>query len=126
MDNSKLFGEAANEEQLLKNDYRKYRGENMDIYYNVAICEHAGECVRGNPLVFEVGRKPWIIPDNGDVASNQSVIKVINRRITGNGSFFDCAEGAGDRGPGAVGFASDSDAARPFCTFPVFLVRRDQ
>lgn len=74
MDNSKLFGEAANEEQLLKNDYRKYRGENMDIYYNVAICEHAGECVRGNPLVFEVGRKPWIIPDNGDVASNQSVI----------------------------------------------------
>lgn len=74
MDNSKLFGEAANEEQLLKNDYRKYRGENMDIYYNVAICEHAGECVRGNPLVFEVGRKPWIIPDNGDVTSNQSVI----------------------------------------------------
>lgn len=73
MDNSKLFGEAANEEQLLKNNYRKYRGENMDIYYNVAICEHAGECVRGNPLVFEVGRKPWIIPDNGDVASNQSV-----------------------------------------------------
>ena len=58
MDNSKLFGEAANEEQLLKNDYRKYRGENMDIYYNVAIFEHAGECVRGNPLVFEVGRKP--------------------------------------------------------------------
>ena len=51
MDNSKLFGEAANEEQLLKNNYRKYRGENMDIYYNVAICEHAGECVRGNPLV---------------------------------------------------------------------------
>ncbi|WP_270342837.1 (4Fe-4S)-binding protein [Lactococcus lactis] len=74
MDNSKLFGEAANEEQLLKNDYHKYRGENMDIYYNVAICEHAGECVRGNPLVFEVSRKPWIIPDNGDVASNQSVI----------------------------------------------------
>ena len=27
MDNSKLFGEAANEEQLLKNNYRKYRGE---------------------------------------------------------------------------------------------------
>ncbi|KST90578.1 hypothetical protein LKF24_1900 [Lactococcus lactis subsp. lactis] len=54
MDNSKLFGEAANEEQLLKNDYRKYRGENMDIYYNVAICEHAGECVRGNPLYLKL------------------------------------------------------------------------
>ena len=71
MDNSKLFDDVATEEELLKNDYRKYHGENMDIYYNATICEHAGECVRGNPLVFEVGRKPWIIPDNGDTPSNQ-------------------------------------------------------
>ena len=74
MDNSKLFDDVATEEELLKNDYRKYYGENMDIYYNATICEHAGECVRGNPLVFEVGRKPWIIPDNGDTPSNQTVI----------------------------------------------------
>ncbi len=74
MDNSKLFDDVATEEELLKNDYRKYHGENMDIYYNATICEHAGECVRGNPLVFEVGRKPWIIPDNGDAPSNQTVI----------------------------------------------------
>lgn len=74
MDNSKLFDDVATEEELLKNDYRKYHGENMDIYYNAIICEHAGECVRGNPLVFEVGRKPWIIPDNGDTPSNQTVI----------------------------------------------------
>lgn len=74
MDNSKLFDDVATEVELLKNDYRKYHGENMDIYYNATICEHAGECVRGNPLVFEVGRKPWIIPDNGDTPSNQTVI----------------------------------------------------
>lgn len=74
MDNSKLFGKDATEEELLKKDYRKYFGKKMDIYYNVSICEHAGECVRGNPLVFEVGRKPWIIPDNGEVTSTQSVI----------------------------------------------------
>ncbi|KGH33508.1 (4Fe-4S)-binding protein [Lactococcus cremoris] len=74
MDNSKLFDDVATEEELLKNDYRKYHGENMDIYYNATICEHAGECVRGNPLVFEVGRKPWIIPDNSDTPSNQTVI----------------------------------------------------
>lgn len=80
MDNSKLFDDVATEEELLKNDYRKYHGENMDIYYNATICEHAGECVRGNPLVFEVGRKPWIIPDNGDTPSNQ---KVINRCPSG-------------------------------------------
>ena len=58
----------------MKNNYRKYLGKNIDIYYNVAICEHAGECFRRNPLVFEVARKSCIIPDNGDVASNQSVI----------------------------------------------------
>ncbi|MGO2644602.1 MAG: (4Fe-4S)-binding protein [Lactococcus cremoris] len=74
MDNSKLFDDVATEEELLKNDYRKYHGENMDIYYNATICEHAGECIRGNPLVFEVRRKPWIIPDNGDIPSNQIVI----------------------------------------------------
>ena len=29
MDNSKLFDDVATEEELLKNDYRKYYGENI-------------------------------------------------------------------------------------------------
>ena len=46
----------------------------MDIYYNAQICEHAGECVRGNAAVWEVGRRPWIIPDNGEKIDNQAII----------------------------------------------------
>lgn len=30
--------------------------------------------MRGNPEVFEVGRKPWIISDNGEVVNNIQVI----------------------------------------------------
>lgn len=53
-----------NEAQLLKNGYRKYRGEAVDVYFNTAICAHSGNCVRGNPEIFDLQRKPWIQPDN--------------------------------------------------------------
>jgi len=76
MNNSKLNNvvTVATEENLLAAGYRKYKGKEMDIYYNVNICQHIGECVRGNPKVWEVGRKPWIVPDNGEKAFNQEVI----------------------------------------------------
>ena len=62
------------ETELLDAGYRKYSGKEMDIYYNQQICEHAGNCVRGNPDVFEVGRRPWIITDNGETKSNERVL----------------------------------------------------
>ena len=62
------------ETELLDAGYRKYSGKEMDIYYNQHICEHAGKCVKGNPDVFEVGRRPWIITDNGDTNSNERVL----------------------------------------------------
>lgn len=58
----------------IKEGYRKYTGEGIDIFYNKDICEHIGNCVRGNPEVFEVGRKPWIIPDNGSVENDMIVV----------------------------------------------------
>ncbi|MGH2221155.1 (4Fe-4S)-binding protein, partial [Enterococcus faecalis] len=57
-------------EQLLNQDYRKYTGVEIDIFYNKDICEHIGNCVPGNAEVFEVGGKPWIIPDNGSVEND--------------------------------------------------------
>lgn len=62
------------EEQLLANGYRKYHGSDIDVYYNKDICIHSGNCVRGNPEVFEVGRRPWIIPDNGEKEQVAQVI----------------------------------------------------
>ncbi len=80
MDGSKIGQTTATEENLLANGYRKYVGEDIDIYYNKDICAHVGNCVRGNPAVFEVGRKPWVIPDNGTAEDD---VRVINTCPTG-------------------------------------------
>lgn len=63
------------EKELLEKGYRKYIGKDIDVYYSKDICEHVGNCVRGNPDVFEVGRRPWIIPDN---ASADEVARVVD------------------------------------------------
>ena len=74
MKGNQIDGQPVTEEQLLKEGYRKYTGEGIDIFYNKDICEHIGNCVHGNPEVFEVGRKPWIIPDNGSVENDMIVV----------------------------------------------------
>ncbi|WP_010288655.1 (4Fe-4S)-binding protein [Kurthia massiliensis] len=63
-----------NEQQLLDNGYRKYSGEAVDIFFNLDICQHSGNCVNGNRDVFDTKRKPWIIADN---ASADEVARVI-------------------------------------------------
>lgn len=75
MDGSKINEKNVTEEMLLEQGYRNYSGEDLDIYYSKAICTHIGNCVRGNPDVFEVGRRPWIIANNGSVEDD---IRVIN------------------------------------------------
>lgn len=47
----------------------------VDVYFNTAICQHSGNCVRGNGKLFNLKRKPWIMPDEVDVAT---VVKVID------------------------------------------------
>lgn len=75
MEGNQINGKTVTEEMLLEEGYRKYQGEELDIFYSKDICQHIGNCVRGNPEVFEVGRRPWIIADNGTVADD---IRVIN------------------------------------------------
>ncbi|WP_137460670.1 4Fe-4S mono-cluster protein YjdI, partial [Escherichia coli] len=45
-----------------------------DVYFNTAICQHSGNCVRGNGKFFNLKRKPWSMPDEVDVVT---VVKVI-------------------------------------------------
>ncbi|MDR0921576.1 MAG: (4Fe-4S)-binding protein [Lactobacillales bacterium] len=74
MNGGEISGKPVTEEELLRLGYKKYYGEGIDIYYSKDICAHIGNCVRGNPKVFEVGRRPWIITDNGEVADNIRII----------------------------------------------------
>lgn len=60
---------------LLDAGYRAYTGEKIDVYFNTAICKHSGNCVRGSAKLFNLKRKPWIIPDEVDV---ETVVHVID------------------------------------------------
>jgi len=59
----------------LQAGYRAYTGEKIDFYFNTGICQHAGNCVRGSARLFNLKRKPWIIPDEVDV---DTVVRVID------------------------------------------------
>lgn len=63
-------------EELLANNYREYRGEEMNVYFKAEICQHAAECVRGNIAVFNPKQKPWI---NVDAAKAEEIKEIINR-----------------------------------------------
>ncbi|GFH43043.1 hypothetical protein Hs30E_15940 [Lactococcus hodotermopsidis] len=74
MKGNQINGQLVTEKDLLALGYRKYYGKDLDIYYNQAICAHVGNCVRGDSGVFEVGRKPWIIADNGESADHSIAV----------------------------------------------------
>jgi uncharacterized Fe-S cluster protein YjdI len=42
---------------------QEYRNDKIVVRYDPKICIHAGDCVRGLPKVFDVGKKPWIDVD---------------------------------------------------------------
>jgi uncharacterized Fe-S cluster protein YjdI len=50
------------DKELLDAGYRAYTGEKIDVYFNTGICKHSGNCVRGSAKLFNLKRKPWIIP----------------------------------------------------------------
>ena len=40
-----------------------YRGRDIEVSFDLDICVHVGECLRGDPRVFQLGRRPWVLPD---------------------------------------------------------------
>jgi uncharacterized Fe-S cluster protein YjdI len=57
-----------------------YRNDKIIVRYDPKICIHAGDCVRGLPGVFDVGRKPWV-DVNG--ASTEAIAAQINKCPSG-------------------------------------------
>ena len=59
---------------------KTYETEDIKIYWRADVCQHAAECVKGLPLVFNVKKKPWISPQN---ATTEEIMKVIDRCPSG-------------------------------------------
>lgn len=74
MKGNEINGKLVNEKMLLEKGYRKYRGEEIDIFFNRELCTHSGNCIRGNHEVFDVGRKPWIMADYASAAEDMAVV----------------------------------------------------
>lgn len=55
--------------------YRAYEGEKITVYFDKDMCQHAAECVKGLPEVFNVKAKPWIKADQAEVVKVEEVIK---------------------------------------------------
>jgi uncharacterized Fe-S cluster protein YjdI len=43
-----------------------YRGTDIEVSFDLDICIHIGECLRGQRAVFQLDRRPWVLPDEGD------------------------------------------------------------
>lgn len=57
-----------------KKKIQVYENEHIKISYDPNICEHAAECVKGSPAVFDIKQKPWVNPGAGEVSDIQSTI----------------------------------------------------
>lgn len=52
-----------------------YRGDRIEVSFDLDLCIHVGECLRGDPDVFELERRPWVLPDVGDPDSVSEVVR---------------------------------------------------
>ena len=74
---------------------RVYRGENVEVSFDLDVCIHVGVCLAGLPGVFELHRRPWIKPDNADP---DAVTEVVQRCPSGALQFHRL-DGAADEAP---------------------------
>jgi uncharacterized Fe-S cluster protein YjdI/CDGSH-type Zn-finger protein len=59
---------------------KTYRGDHVEVSFDFDLCIHVGACLLGLPEVFELGRRPWILPDNADA---DAVAEVVQRCPSG-------------------------------------------
>lgn len=53
---------------------KTYTGKDASVTFDLDTCIHAGECVRTLPQVFDLKRKPWILPDAGSVPELRDIV----------------------------------------------------
>ena len=62
-------------------DVRKvYRGADIEVSFDLDLCVHIGECLRGDRRVFDLERRPWVLPDAG---AADSVAEIVERCPSG-------------------------------------------
>ena len=57
-----------------------YRGRDIEVSFDLELCVHVAECLRGHREVFQLNRRPWILPD---AAGADEVAEVVRRCPSG-------------------------------------------
>jgi uncharacterized Fe-S cluster protein YjdI/CDGSH-type Zn-finger protein len=57
-----------------------YHGKDIEVTFDLDICIHVAECLRGQREVFQLDRRPWILPD---ATSADEVADVVERCPSG-------------------------------------------
>ena len=52
----------------------------MEVTFDARRCLHAARCVNGLPAVFDVKRRPWVLPDG---ASAEQIAEIVRRCPSG-------------------------------------------
>ncbi|HEX3507898.1 MAG TPA: (4Fe-4S)-binding protein [Candidatus Dormibacteraeota bacterium] len=66
-----------------------YRGKDIEVSFDLDLCIHVAECLRGNRRVFELKRRPWVLPDMAAADEVEQVVRLcpsgalLYRRIDG-------------------------------------------
>ena len=54
---------------------KTYRGAGIEVTFDLDLCIHVGECLRGESQVFKLSRRPWVLPDAGDADVVAEVVR---------------------------------------------------
>ncbi len=52
-----------------------YRGDGIEVSFDLDLCVHVGECLRGHAGVFQARRRPWILPNEADPDTVAEVVR---------------------------------------------------
>ncbi len=61
-------------EELLEKGYKAYENDEIIVFWNPKLCEHATECIRGNNKVFDPTRRPWVDISDASASEIASII----------------------------------------------------
>jgi uncharacterized Fe-S cluster protein YjdI/CDGSH-type Zn-finger protein len=66
-----------------------YRGRDVEVSFDLDICIHIAECLRGHAGVFNLERRPWVLPDEADAGVVAEIVErcpsgaLLYRRLDG-------------------------------------------
>lgn len=57
-----------------------YTGPIVDVSFDSDVCEHAAECVRGMPAIYNTSKRPWINPEVADTPDLADMLREVTLR----------------------------------------------